>query len=426
MTSSAEIDRHVQELIEAATRAAAAGNARDADQLLGQAQSFAPDHPSVLNALAMRALQDGDFASGRHYMEHAVDIDPNAPLLWFHLALMCRGQRDIAAETRALERTLSLDPYYFMALLQKATLLERQGKSKQAALAFGAFLRSLPTSAQQSAALQPAIAHARKSLAANNAALESFLRASTQSVRERYESTPLDRFDDCLDVLLEKKRVYVQQPHFMHFPYLPAVQFYARSHFPWFGELEAGTNDIRTEFLRLLTEDAHGMVPYVSYAEGTPLNQWKDLNHSAAWSAYYLWKEGAPLADHINCCPKTAAILQRLPLADIPGHAPTVFFSILKPNTHIPAHTGVTNTRLVVHLPLVIPRACCFRVGSETREWVLGKAWAFDDTIEHEAWNNSDQLRAILIIDIWNPYLTAAERELVSAATVAFGAYYRD
>jgi aspartyl/asparaginyl beta-hydroxylase (cupin superfamily) len=98
----------------------------------------------------------------------------------------------------------------------------------------------------------------------------------------------------------------------------------------------------------------------------------------------------------------------------------------LDPKTHIPPHTGVTNTRLVVHVPLIVPRSCRFRVGAESREWQAGKAWVFDDTIEHEAWNDSDEPRAILIIDIWNPFLTLTERALVRAATVAIAEFNRE
>jgi aspartyl/asparaginyl beta-hydroxylase (cupin superfamily) len=173
-----------------------------------------------------------------------------------------------------------------------------------------------------------------------------------------------------------------------------------------------------------LASDAGGVVPYVEYPDGVPLNQWKELNHSRRWGAYYLLKNGGRLEEHLARCPQTAALLAEAPLADVPGQAPTAFFSVLEPNTHIPAHTGVTNTRLVVHVPLVVPAGCRFRVGSETREWKAGSAWVFDDTIEHEAWNDSDQPRAILIIDTWNPFLTAVERELVSAATETVVDYY--
>jgi aspartyl/asparaginyl beta-hydroxylase (cupin superfamily) len=116
--------------------------------------------------------------------------------------------------------------------------------------------------------------------------------------------------------------------------------------------------------------------------------------------------------------------LEGAPLCDVTARAPTIFFSILDASTTIPPHSGVTNTRLTVHLPLIVPPDCGFRVGSETREWIPGRAWVFDDTIEHEAWNRSDAPRAILIFDIWNPLLTAPERDVVRAATELVGTYY--
>jgi len=102
-----------------------------------------------------------------------------------------------------------------------------------------------------------------------------------------------------------------------------------------------------------------------------------------------------------------------MPLQRIPGRAPNAFFSLLRPGKRIPPHTGVTNTRAIVHLALDVPPECGFRVGGETREWVEGKAFAFDDTIEHEAWNGSDRRRAVLILDTWNPHLSQREREAV-------------
>ena len=73
---------------------------------------------------------------------------------------------------------------------------------------------------------------------------------------------------------------------------------------------------------------------------------------------------------------------------------------MLAPHTRIPAPTGVTNARLIVHAPLIVPQGCGFRVGNETRAWEPGKPFVFDDTIEHEAWNDSDQTRVVLIFDI--------------------------
>lgn len=80
--------------------------------------------------------------------------------------------------------------------------------------------------------------------------------------------------------------------------------------------------------------------------------------------------------------------------------------------------------RSVVHLPLIVPPECGFRVGAESREWKEGAAWVFDDTIEHEAWNDSGAVRGILIVDVWNPLIESVEREQLCAVLEGFDAYY--
>ncbi|HEY7871590.1 MAG TPA: aspartyl/asparaginyl beta-hydroxylase domain-containing protein, partial [Rudaea sp.] len=82
---------------------------------------------------------------------------------------------------------------------------------------------------------------------------------------------------------------------------------------------------------------------------------------------------------------------------------------------------GVTNTRLVTHLPLIIPDNCAISVGGEEKVWREGEAFSFDDTFEHEAWNRSDRLRVVMLLDVWNPYLTAAECEAVTGLIEGIG-----
>ena len=173
-----------------------------------------------------------------------------------------------------------------------------------------------------------------------------------------------------------------------------------------------------------MREDAKDFKPYVDHPQGAPGMQWRELNHSPRWSVLFLWKDGERREDACARCPRTAAAMETIPTIHIPNFAPTIMFSTLAPHTHIPPHSSVTNARLVVHLPLIVPPDCRFRVGNETREWREGEAWIFDDTIEHEAWNDSDQLRVILMIDVWNPYLTEAERDLVSDLLNGVRDYY--
>jgi aspartyl/asparaginyl beta-hydroxylase (cupin superfamily) len=204
---------------------------------------------------------------------------------------------------------------------------------------------------------------------------------------------------------------------------LSHYEFFPRHAFPWLSDVEACTDAIREELLAVLGADQQGIQPYISYGEGVPLNQWKELNQSRRWGAYFLWDQSKRQDAHLARCPRTVEAVSRAPQVDIPGYGPTAFFSILEPHTRIPAHTGVTNTRVTVHLPLIVPPGCRFRVGGEVREWEVGKAWVFDDTIEHEACNDSDLPRAILIFDVWNPQLTALERDLIRETTVALAEY---
>jgi aspartyl/asparaginyl beta-hydroxylase (cupin superfamily) len=415
-------------LIDGADKAAAAGRHGEAQRLLAEAKAAAPEHPRVLSALGLYALKSGDFPAARRYLDEAVAADPRSASLWFHLALACRAQGDAGAELMALDKSLALDAESYLALLQKASLLERQGKPKQAAQVYVYFLHCVPPPAQRPPALQKAVQQAQEAVAADKAALGEFIRERIAHARTQHAGARQDRFEHCLEVLLGRRRVFTPQPTFMHFPHLPAIEFYDREDFPWLDEFEAATDAIRDELLQVLAQgsEAQEIVPYVDYPDGVPPEQWRELNRSLQWGAYYLIKDGVRLNSHLACCPKTAALLDAAPLADVPDQAPTAFFSLLKPRTRIPPHTGVTNTRLVVHVPLVIPPGCGFRVGAETREWQPGRAWVFDDTIEHEAWNESDAPRAILIIDIWNPFLTEAERALVRAATVAAADFKRE
>jgi aspartyl/asparaginyl beta-hydroxylase (cupin superfamily)/Tfp pilus assembly protein PilF len=421
MVAAAENDR-LSQLLESADRARANGLDSDAARLVAEAHALAPTDSRVLNALGLQALRANDPTRARPYLEQAVARAPREPVLWINLAQCKRMQGDAAGELGALDQALALEPRFYPALLQKATWLERQGKPRQAAHVYQFFLHCLPPPPQRPPQLQPAVEYAQRIVSADRAALGALIE---QRLGPSDRDTLRGRFDHCIDAFLGRRRVYTSQPTFLHFPRLPAIEFFERSDFPWLDALEAGTEAMRDELLAVLADPASDaeIVPYVDYPGDKPLDQWRPLNRSRQWSAYYLLKDSVRANSHLARCPRTAALIEAAPLADVPGQAPTAFFSMLQPRTRIPPHTGVTNTRLVCHVPLVIPPGCGFRVGSETRHWQPGKAWVFDDTIEHEAWNDSNEPRYILIIDLWNPYLTAAEREWVRTATQAIAEY---
>jgi aspartyl/asparaginyl beta-hydroxylase (cupin superfamily) len=315
----------------------------------------------------------------------------------------------------------ALPPGPFQAMMHAARTHELKGETRAAAATYRTALQAIPQFLSPSA--RPLLEHARSAVQANDAALEGFLAERLADLRGRHGNQDLGRFDKCVDVLLRKRRVYRPSPSFMYFPQLPAIEFYERGDFPWLDALEAAAPDIRAELIQVLADGPAALEPYVS-VDGTPQDRWRELNNSRRWGVYYLWKAGTPVAENLARCPKTAAALEAWPRCDLMDTGPTAVFSILDAKTRIPPHVGVNNARLIVHLPLIVPPGCGFRVGAETRSWEPAKAFVFDDTIEHEAWNDSDQPRAVLILDIWNPFLSQAERELVTELTSGVGEFY--
>ncbi len=380
--------------------------------------------PNELHERARRLLAGGDPAAARALLEQVVVLAPRHLPYWLSLAAALRalGSRD--AEFIALERALALDPTHLVVLLQKGALLDLMLKPRSAATVYGHALQTLAPGTRLPPPVAAHVRHAEKRVEENAAILSAAIDERLGALRKGDMGNEHVRFDRCLDRILGRRRIFNPEPTFMLFPYLRNYEFFEREHFPWLEAVEAATHSIRDELLGVLNADNAGMEPYIAFEEGLPIRQWAELNHSRRWSAYFLWNQGRIEQSHVARCPRTAAALASVPQVDIPSRGPTAFFSILDARTKIPPHTGVTNTRLTVHLPLIVPPACGFRVGGETREWRVGTGWVFDDTIEHEAWNDSESPRAILIFDVWNPQLTALERDLVRETTIALSQYH--
>ena len=411
--------------LQAYREASAAGRSAESEQLLVRVAERAPGHPAVLNELGVVMMSRNEYEKAYSLFSRAAQTDPGHAQLWSNLAgsLRMLGRRQ--EEREALERALSIEPRHLASLLQKASLLEDLGDTRNAARAYQHALLCLPPGAVAPPTLQDLLKHAKEVVAADQTALNAAIEEKLAGIRARHGGKPQSRVDKCLELLSGRRSAYFPRPTFMYFPEIPALEFFERDEFPWLDAVEAATDDIRTELTNVLIADRPGLQPYIDYPAGAPIDQWKELNHSRRWSAYFLWNQGTPEPAHIARCPRTMAALAHIPRCEVAGRAPTVFFSILDPKTKIPPHTGVTNTRITVHLPLIVPPDCSFRVGGTTREFEVGKAWLFDDTIEHEVWNNSDAPRAILIFDIWNPFLSEAERDMVRAATEVVGSYYQ-
>ncbi len=229
------------------------------------------------------------------------------------------------------------------------------------------------------------------------------------------------RFQKSLEIMMGQRGrdpVYTpfpQMPQSYFYPDLPLVQFADPSAYPWRAALEAQTAEIQAEAQGLLADPAN-FLPYVRQTTARPQGDVHGLLDNADWSTCYLTDQGQPIAERVALAPVTFETLDsHVPLCRIGTRAPSIMFSLLRPHSKIPAHTGMINTRFVCHLPLVVPPGCGFRVGTETREWHVGQLMVFDDSVEHEAWNDSDHDRLVLIFDIWRPELSDEERRQIEA-----------
>jgi aspartyl/asparaginyl beta-hydroxylase (cupin superfamily) len=404
----------VEQYLARAVQAQQQGRRADVLREAEAALRLRADHPIAHNILGVEALARNDAAVAQRHFEVATQADPNVAALWLNLAKAHRIQGNDAAERAALEAALETDQRNLMGLIRLAELHERRGEFAEATIRWAGVATLAQEYVNPATDLRVIFDHARAFMAGRTQQLADSLSEGLKEDLDNASPRDRRRISAVMDVMVGRRKVFSNECFGLHYPFLPADEYFDREHFPWLGELEAQTDVIRAELIELLATDDPGLSPYVAMPPGTPRNKWSNLNNNRAWSALHLWKDGLRVEDACARAPKTAKIVEGLALGGIPGRTPTVFFSILQAGKHIPPHTGVSNTRAIIHLPLIVPPGCAFRVGGETREWCEGVAFAFDDTIEHEAWNKSDQDRAVLILDCWNPHLSEHERAMIS------------
>jgi len=164
--------------------------------------------------------------------------------------------------------------------------------------------------------------------------------------------------------------------------------------FAWIAELEQQWPAIREELRAVL--DLQEAIPPL--AEISPDH--RRIAPPGKWKSFFLHGYGYRVEENLRRCPATAAAV-----ANIPG-LNSAFFSILAPGAHIPRHRGVTKAILTAHLGLVVPRRktrCRMQVADRVLHWREGETLVFDDTFHHEVWNDTDELRAILLIQFRRP-----------------------
>ena len=368
------------------------------------------------------ALQAGDGKTARRAFETIVASGRATLQIWLWLAQACDMLDDRAAVMAHVARVVELDPANPYALVMAGEVQTRSGNDR-AAIAW--YERAL--NAAQGRQLPPdLIARLNRAAATRETAFARFeaemMGALGDAGVDPANAGP--RFGEALQIVSGRSQPYLQQPTSFYYPRLPQIPFYDPAEFGWTAALAAALPAIRAEAEAVMAH-GDGIAPYVEADPDRP-NKGHALLADARWSAFHVFRTGLPIADHAARCPATMAALAQAPLPRIAGTAPMALFSILAPHTHIPPHNGRLNTRLICHLPLIVPDGCRLRVGAETRDVRAGEVLLFDDSIEHEAWNDSDAPRAILLFEVWRPELTEAERQALTVMFETVAAYTPD
>ncbi|XP_071270487.1 aspartyl/asparaginyl beta-hydroxylase-like isoform X4 [Salvelinus alpinus] len=183
---------------------------------------------------------------------------------------------------------------------------------------------------------------------------------------------------------------------------------------PWWMPKDTGYMDLVKTLernWRIIRDEAQSVMDKTT---GLFVPEEENLREKGEWGQFTLWQQGKKAGESCRSVPKTCGLLERFPEA-IGCKRGQIKFSVMQPGTHVWPHTGPTNCRLRMHLGLVIPKTGCkIRCTNDTRAWEEGKVLIFDDSFEHEVWQDADSYRLIFIVDVWHPELTQYQRQTLS------------
>jgi aspartate beta-hydroxylase len=350
----------------------------------------------VLRQSAKQLTQAGDFTRAEAQIRAAIALAPGAPILHLEHGQIFEQQNNIDAATRA----------YYRAVMK--------------ARAKGLWLDDASVPAQ----VLPQVLHAMQFVEKHR---DSVLLALLDPLYAQFGKTELKRVTQALNIYLGLDQTKPASPHqrplFLYVPGLTETPFIDAKRFNWVPAALDARAAIAAE-AHAVFANQHGVEPFLQAAPGEDLTAYL-AGDQAKWDAHFFYRHGLANLENLNASPATANLLAQLPLVRIAEHAPEICFSALTPGSHILAHTGVTNLRLVAHLPLILPDHCALKVAGVERAWKLDEVLIFDDTFEHEAWNRSNMTRIILLMDAWHPDLTQAEQIAFAELIEGIGGFNR-
>ncbi len=363
------------------------GALQDAAVLFAAAAKAAPYDPQHLLDQAFALLGDEQFDAARSVLQQTVASHPDCFNGWLMMGQVCDVLGDAGGALRAFH--------------QAVMRAQRAGRWCDEASTPPEILDTVLQAIEQ-------VRRGRRELCFG----------SYDCVRQQHGSAALRRVDRALTSYLKEDPITPNSPHqrprFFYFPDLPPGPYHDPLLQPFAERLLAAYPDIRTEALRTLAEDSR-FEDFIRLRDNVKVEDYlRGHGRPPAWQAFFFYRHGKRYDDHHSRCPRTSEALERIDLCRIADEAPEICYSVLTPGSDILPHHGVSNVRLVMHLPLLVPPDCALNVfGGGEHHWREGELMMFDDTYRHEAWNRSNITRVVLLMDCWNPHLDPVEREAV-------------
>ncbi len=381
----------------------------------------AADAQSLLQD-SVTALRAGNAAKARSLLEELQQAGDAINPQWLLMAHACRMMDDDEAEEAALQKLLAIDKRHLAALFLMGELKARQNDDRAANGFYKAALNMVSVGAKVTDDLRPKLKQAEDFLAGAHGRFEDYLLRKLSEAGLQGNDTPKP-VSNAIDMLMGRREIFYQKPSMFHYPGMPQREFYERHEFPWLEQLESAIPDMKEELAAVLAKTQE-FSPYVESIPNRPRPN-NPLLDDSSWGAFYFWKSGEEVTENTVQCPKTVAALGTAPIPIIKERSPMALYSVLEADTHIAPHYGVLNTRLICHIPLILPSNCALRVGGETRPWKDGEALIFDDSFEHEAWNRSNERRVVLLFEVWRPEISEAERSALTTIFEAINEYQK-
>ena len=373
------------------------------------------------------ALQGSRAVEAQVHFQAAIDAGLATTKSWLGLTLASLVLGDNSTAEASVDEVLTREPHNLRGLIIKGDLLLGRDEQRQAVSHYNLVMRLAATLVDIPLQLQQDLARIQGRLEQISEVFQAQLLDRLHAGGYRRDASSA-RFNLGLDMLMGKAereddaQPFPQKPHAFYLPDMPYQPFYPSKELPWVKEVEAATDAIEAELTAFLASRTQAFAPYIHGGLELPGQTRETLKDHDNWTAAFLVRDGVEDPQLSISCPTVSALMDTLPLTAIKGFSPSVLFSKLKPGARIDPHNGLLNCRLICHLPLAVPTGCGLRVGDERRNVVRGEAWAFDDSINHEAWNDSGDDRIVLIFDVWHPDLTEQERRDITSLLEAVSA----